>query len=356
MTPQERVMAALNHVRPDRIPRYDILFKSFTDNWRAAGNRPPDADPAAHYRLDIPRLFADQSGPFRSRVAPDRREGRFILSRDTWGRTIRRLADSGFSEVVSTIMPERADLDRIEFDAPRSPAYGPTTPPLRPQPPCPHAKVSGTMGLFQPCTWLRGDVPFMMDMLDDELFCRALIERLKDFLAALGEQVARRTETVDSAFWVYDDFSINTGPLISPDVFERLFLEPYRALLGHWKSIGIRHLILHHDVLNEASLPIIDMFLDAGITGMQGVYPTVGLSLPKFKARYGRRLAVVGGMCNTHTLPFGSQEEIERQVAEIVEVGRDGGVIIGSHSIEGYIPVANYDAYIAALDKWESIG
>jgi hypothetical protein len=33
--------------------------------------------------------------------------------------------------------------------------------------------------------------------------------------------------------------------------------------------------------------------------------------------------------------------------------GRDGGVIIGSHSVEGYIPVANYDAYIGVLDRLE---
>ena len=349
-------MAALNHARPDRIPRYDILFKSFTDNWRAAKNLPAEVDAAAHYRLDIPGLFAVQSGPFRSRALPEQRQGDFVVSRDTWGRTIRRLVDSGFSEVVSTAIENKTDLDRLEFDDPGSPAYREALPNLSGQTAYPYARVSGTMGLFQACTWLRGDIPFMINLLDDESFCRTLIGRLKDFLAVLGEQVARRTQTLDSAFWVYDDFSINTWPMISPDVFARLFLEPYRALLGHWKSIGIRHLILHHDILNDTTLPIIDMFLDAGITGVQGVYPTAGLSLPRFKARYGKRLAVIGGMCNTHTLPFGSRADIERQAAAIVDAGRDGGVIIGSHSIEGYIPVANYDTYIGTLDRLENVG
>jgi hypothetical protein len=83
----------------------------------------------------------------------------------------------------------------------------------------------------------------MMDLLDDEGFCRDLVWKWKDFVLVMGEQVARRTNTLNSAFWVYDDFSINTGPLISPDIFERIFLEPYRSLLHYWKSIGIQHLL-----------------------------------------------------------------------------------------------------------------
>jgi uroporphyrinogen decarboxylase len=234
-----------------------------------------------------------------------------------------------------------------------SAAYTALVPDAARLPPTRHARVSGTMGLFQACTWLRGEIPFMLDLLDDEPFCRALIERLGAFLACLGEQVARRTGTVESAFWVYDDFSINTGPLISPDLFERLFLGAYRKLLGCWRAIGIRHLVLHHDVLNETTFPILDMLFDAGITAVQGVYPTAGLCLARFRNRYGRRLAVIGGMCNTHTLPFGSPGDIEREVAAVTEIGSDGGVIIGSHSIEGYVPVRNYDAYVQALDRAE---
>jgi hypothetical protein len=74
------------------------------------------------------------------------------------------------------------------------------------------------------------------------------------------------------------------------------------------------------------------------------------LSLRTFKERYGKSLSVIGGICNTHTLPFGSRRDIERQVAEVVEISREGGVVVGSHSIEGYIPVEHYDWYIKALD------
>ncbi|MBU4286440.1 MAG: hypothetical protein KKD76_05975, partial [Verrucomicrobia bacterium] len=100
----------------------------------------------------------------------------------------------------------------------------------------------------------------------------------------------------------------------------------------------------------------LDIFIEAGLTGVQGVYPTVGLTLSAFKARYGKKLTVIGGMDNTHTLPFGTRQDIEREAAAIAEAGQEGGVIIGSHSIEGYIPVEHYDWYISMLDRIERSG
>lgn len=354
MTSLERVMAALNQTRPDRIPRYEILFPSFAEAWRREKGLPADADPATHYRIDIPSLLAVQAGPLLSQALPEHRAGAFLVRRDSWGRTLRRLPDSGFLETAATAVADKGAMERLPFEDPTSPAYAELVPDGARGSPCRHARVSGTMGLFQACTWLRGEIPFMVDLLDDESFCRALIKRVGAFLAPFGALVARRTGTVDSAFWVYDDFSINTGPMISPDLFERLFLDAYRKLLGHWKGAGVRHLVLHHDVLSEATFPILDLFLEAGITAVQGVYPTAGLSLRRFRERYGRRLAVIGGMCNTHTLPFGTRRDIEREIAAVVDAAAEGGVIIGSHSIEGYVPVRNYDLYVNALDAIET--
>jgi hypothetical protein len=102
MTAQERAMAALDQVRPDRIPRYEILCRSFTDAWRKESNLPAEAEAEAHCRIDIPSLLAVQAGPFLSQALAEHAEGSFLLSRDSWGSAIRRLPDSGFTETLST--------------------------------------------------------------------------------------------------------------------------------------------------------------------------------------------------------------------------------------------------------------
>lgn len=354
MTARERVIAALDHRRPDRLPRYEIFFTSFIERWKMAKRPPSDANIREWYRIDIPTVLANQGGPFWREARTDDRGGSDYLIRDSWGRLRRQRRDTGFFEVLESAIKEKADVDRLAWpdldDLVRSVMTPPAVSQVRDSR---FAPVTGVMGLFHAGTWIRGETEFMMDLAEDEPFCRALIEKLRQFLAELGVRMLEATGTWDTAIWVYDDFSINTGPLISPGVFERLFLPAYRAMFAEWKARGARHIVLHHDVMREKSYPIIDLFVDAGLDGVQGVYPTVGLTVAAFKQRYGKRLSVVGGMCNTHTLPFGGRADIERQAAMVADAGRGGGVIIGSHSIEEYIPVQHYDWYHSLLDKIE---
>jgi len=40
-----------------------------------------------------------------------------------------------------------------------------------------------------------------------------------------------------------------------------------------------------------------------------------------------------GGVCNTQILPRGDKREIEKMVVPLIELGKDGGLIIGSATI-----------------------
>ncbi|MBU4201205.1 MAG: hypothetical protein KKG09_05885 [Verrucomicrobia bacterium] len=354
MNPRENVIAALNHQRPDRLPRYEIFFPSFIDSWRQAKGIADQVDICEHYQIDIPTVWANQDGPLWRQAVTKETGGDAYYVRDTWGRLRKHLHRAAFSEVLETALQNKKNIDRLFGNNPND----------LPLPCCDESfkkrladprfvPVTGVMGLYLAGTWLRGEVPFMMDLVEDEAFCRDLIGKLELFLTALGERMLTLTNTWDTAIWVYDDFSINTGPLIGPATFEKLFLDSYKRMFAYWKSKGARHIILHHDVLSEHTYPILDMFVEAGLNGVQGVYPTAGLTLSAFKAHYGRKLAVIGGMDNTHTLPLGNRRDIEREAAAVMEAGQDGGVIIGSHSIEGYIPVEHYDWYIAMLNNIE---
>jgi len=75
------------------------------------------------------------------------------------------------------------------------------------------------------------------------------------------------------------------------------------------------------------------------------VEPKASMDLVKLKKKYDHRLAFIGGMCNARVLPRGTRGEIVRRTREILEAGRDGGVVIGTHSIGDDVPVANYDLY-----------
>ena len=81
-----------------------------------------------------------------------------------------------------------------------------------------------------------------------------------------------------------------------------------------------------------AASELIPEFIDLG-----GMEP-VGL-----KARFGGQIAFHGAMDTQHTLPFGTPDDVRREVAERREVlGRGGGYILcPCHAIQPDVPIEN---------------
>ncbi|MFH0795689.1 MAG: uroporphyrinogen decarboxylase family protein [Candidatus Omnitrophota bacterium] len=349
MTARERVITALNNKKPDRIPRYEIFLPDFVNHWREIKRVGNDANIYDWYpKIDIGAVLATQEGPFIGQKCTKEIDDDIYWERNSWG-ILKRYNRSGyFFEVLETAIKEKGDLDKLQFEDPHDPTRYADIVAHEKSIHDRFAPVSGVMGLFMPSWYLRGEIPFLMDLVDDEQFCRALVEKIAAFLTVVGENVLRYTNTWNTAIWVYDDFGTNQTTLISPGVFERIFLIPYKKMISYWKSKGAQNIILHFD---GNSLPVMDLLLEAGFTGVQGVYPTTGMTIPAVKAKYGKRLSLIGGMCNIHILSKGTHQNIEREVKSIVEVAKDGGVIIGAHSVDRTISLENYDYYYDVLEK-----
>jgi hypothetical protein len=54
---------------------------------------------------------------------------------------------------------------------------------------------------------------------------------------------------------------------------------------------------------------------------------------------------LLGGMCNTETLVHGPTERIEKEARQLIDLGRCGGFVIGTHSISPEIPLEHFEVY-----------
>jgi len=352
MNSRKRVKKALCHQKPDRIPRYEIFLPDFVERWREKKQMSPDASIYDAYPcIDIGTVLATQTGPFLKQVYR-KEDGNRVMRRDSWGRIISERKGAALFEVIETAVQNKSVLDSLEFENPADPARPDmvTVEKRLISTGSRFAPVSGVMGLFMPAYYLRGETVLMMDLVDDSGFCHALIERIAEYITVQGEAVLRLTDTWDTALWVYDDFSSSRGPLISPAMFEKFFVPAYRRMTDYWKNLGAKNIILHHD---GNCWSILDLIVAAGFTGIQGIYPGAGMTIPDVKAAYGSQLCLIGGMCNTTVLASGSAREIERQVEEIAEVARDGGVIIGAHSIDKDVSSDQYNIYNSCLNRFD---
>ncbi len=347
MTSKERVMTALNFQRPDRIPRFDNFWSEFKDECIKELGLSKDVDLTDYFGIDIAIAVADET-PFPTKREVISEDKNYRIERDSWGRVIRTARSAYFYEELDVSIKNRSDLEKAVFDSPhldsRYERFMRTVNALKDKR-CVFCKTGGP---YIRTSFLRGKAEFLMDIAGDPEFAKAMADRMADHIIEIGIESLRRGNLYDTGLWIYDDMAYNEGTMMSPASFERIFFPGYKRMVKAFKDAGAAKVILHSDG-NIA--PVLDMMIEVGIDGINPVEPRAGLHVPTLKEKYGTKLSLIGGMCNSLVLPSGTKAEIENQAAEIIEAGKDGGVVIGAHSIGPDVPVQNYIAYHETVMK-----
>jgi len=339
MTSKERVMTALEFKAPDRLPLFDSYWPEFVAAWRQAKGLADDCDIRDYYGVDIAIAVGDETlSPTRAEVleqTPDR-----TVQRDGWGRVIRTAPGTYFYEQLSNAVNQPADLSRLPMDPPdldsRYAGLDAQMPALKARF-CVFVKVGGP---FIRTQFVRGAEDFLCDMAADPAFAHELAATVGRHLISIGLEQLRRWDLYDTGIWIFDDMAGNRGPLFSPQTAERVLVPVWAEMVREFRAAGACKIILHSDG-NIA--PLIDRFIEIGFDGINPVEPKAGLDVVELRRRYGDRLALLGGLDNAHILPRGEPAEVAQHVRRVAEVGADGGVVVGMHSVGPDIAVETYD-------------
>jgi hypothetical protein len=198
-----------------------------------------------------------------------------------------------------------------------------------------------TGGPYLRSTFVRGEEQFLVDIAADTGLARAIADKVGDHLTAVGVEEIRRWSLQETGIWIYDDMAYNRGPMFSPASFERILLPAYRRMIGAYRQAGAKYVFLHSD---GDIRPLLDMLVDAGIDGLNPLERRASMHPAEIRKRY-PHLILAGGMCNSDTLINGPVEKVRAEAGEIIDLGRDGGVIIGTHSLSPEVPIENFIAY-----------
>jgi uroporphyrinogen decarboxylase len=165
-----------------------------------------------------------------------------------------------------------------------------------------------------------------------ERVTRFYVEHFTHMLAAADGQV-------DLAFTA-DDIAGQNGLLMSTSMWET-FLKPYHVRLNAAiHAFGVK-VIYHTD---GAATEMVPGLIDAGIDVLQALqFSAKGMDPTVLKGRFGDRLCFEGGVSVQTTLPFGTPEDVQAEVQELITVlGKGGGYILGpSHAIQAGTPPEN---------------
>ncbi len=359
MTGAERVAAALDFSEPDRVPHFSYYWGAFAQRWRRLHGLPTDPareqDDAAddleldaYYDIDLYVAIADET-PWPSRAQVVRRNGEYLVRRDGWGRLIRERVGARFYETIEQPLADTIALDRLPFDPPDAgPRYAGFLEQIvlrraQPSPPYIFGKVGGP---YLRSSFMRGEAEWLMDLASDPGFVDALAGRVADHLIAIGLESLRRGGLCAVA--IYDDIAGNKGLLMGPRHYRRYFLPQMARMVAAFKKAGARKVMFHSDGDIRA---VLDDLVDIGIDAINPIEPRAGMDVLALREKYGRRLALVGGLCNSLILPQGTAEEVRNHVLRVLQAGQGGGLVIGAHSIGPDISQERYDEVIGLLRR-----
>jgi uroporphyrinogen decarboxylase len=339
LSSRERVRLALEHQETDRIPIAMVCSGINPPAWRELEvylrrERGIDVQSYLDSFIDIRSVEPAYVGP---PLGP---------GEDIWG--IRRKAvsygEGSYDEIVHYPLANARTVR--DLDARRWPStdwFDYTTLPNRItalQANGEHCILVANGNIFETSWYMRGFEQVFLDFVLNPELAQVIMTRVTDFYVAhFRNMLAAAPGQIDLAFTA-DDIGGQNGLLMSFDMWETMIKPHYVRLNRAIHEFGAK-VIYHTD---GSVMDAVSGLVDMGIDVLQALqFSAKGMDPRKLKDGYGDQLCFEGGVSVQTTLPFGSSEDVRREVEELIAVlGKGGGYILGpSHAIQAGTPPEN---------------
>ena len=337
MTSRERVLTAIAHREPDRLP---ITFDAEPEVIRAL---------QAHFGVATRDAVWDALHADTRLVGVDhhsphirRQDG---VEYDFWGigSTAQVYSGGTYMEYTHQPLAPLTTVAEIEaYDWPPPDEFSvETLRACRAAHPDKAILAHITHGAYFKATHMRGMENFMLDLGLQPEFARAIMRRVQGYLLPAVERLCREAGDSFDIFYMADDYCSADGPLISPDIF-RAEIRPYLAAIADTCHRHDKRFLLHVCGAVRRLLPDI---LDAGVDLLEPIQTSAaGMEVEGLKRDFGDRLTFYGSIDLIRVLSRGTPEDVRREVLKNFRVlGRGGGFIVGpGHTyIQPDCPLAN---------------
>ena len=205
-----------------------------------------------------------------------------------------------------------------------------------------HTVVAGASGILNfiiGLSYVRGLEQTLMDMATANPVLLYLLEIKQKFHLETFERVLQAGDGLIDVVYCGEDLGTQNDLLISPRTFERILALHFKAFFDMAHRYGAR--VMFHSCGSVRRL--IPRLIELGVDILQVVQTSaVGMDIRELRDECGRKLTLCGSMDVQTILPYGSVEDVRREVALRQELFAAGGLILGpTHTIEPDTPLQN---------------
>jgi uroporphyrinogen decarboxylase len=362
MLPRERVIAAINHQEPDRVPLalgggpyglVDDLYLRLVEHLKLGQPVPPfRAGHNISYMDDrlLERLGTDTrycwAGllPNSPVIAGEDSETFY----DSYGQVWKRAVPYYYSgEGVLQDAASLDDIDRLvrwpDLSDPRWTAgIAERARTLRENTNYfVVMRMVASHGPFQTACDLRGTKNFLMDLASRPDFAASLLDRITTTIEGLLRLAMQAGgKWFDMVELPGDDYAANTNLMISPAMF-RKFIQPCiaRLVTAVKENNSNVKVMLHSD---GAITKLIPDIIALGVDVLHPLEPLPATDIPAVKAEFGDKIAFLGGIDISHAMRSSREQVIADVQRCLTQLAPGGGYILApSNHLQADVPPEN---------------
>jgi uroporphyrinogen decarboxylase len=202
--------------------------------------------------------------------------------------------------------------------------------------------------IFEALKYLRGITQSLVDVVANKDIAHKVMDMSVEYHLALGFSLLERG--VDM-LWLADDIGGEHTMLMSPATFREMVKPKMGSMIGELKRKNPTvKIAFHSDGYIE---PVIDDLVEVGVDLLNPIQPE-SMDPAALKRRYGRRLALWGTVSTQQTLPFGTPDAVRSEVRERIRTCAPGGgfLLAPTHNIQLDVPFENIDAFYSAAREY----
>ena len=200
-------------------------------------------------------------------------------------------------------------------------------------------KYRGEFALF--CRIRLGFSPTLISI--GQRACQAYVESNPDFVKEvvstyagwMKRHIRNLMELGFDFLWSFDDLADKNGPFFSSPQLQEFFLPYLSQAAGEIKIPWIFH--------SDGNLfPVLDDLMTLGMSGLHPLEPGA-MDLVRLKREYGKKLCLVGNIDIKHTMTDATDEEIHACVQTCMDTLAEGGgyIISDSNSVPASVSAEN---------------
>jgi len=146
-----------------------------------------------------------------------------------------------------------------------------------------------------------------------------------------------------------DDMAFKNGPMLNPKMMDKFFGVAFKEITDRAHENGMK-IVIHTD---GNTRPLLEYFIKWGFDGHHAIEPNAeNVDIGEFREIAGHRLSFLGHLDITHVLTFGTRDEVFDHVKAVThKAGKGGGLILGPCNSHYGIKVQNLKWMIDACKE-----